>query len=1335
MSVNLGELRARLTAESSQMKQEIRAVKKEFAELGQQGQKASGGVKQLESALDRFGDSAGEVGKLTAQLDNINARIDIQRKKLAELRQSYDNTFNDAQKMKIQEEILRTEASIMRLMKQSDETAQKIWKLEDSAEDAADGLKDLKNQSVGAADGLDEVDKGAKKSTDSLRGMESVLTAIGSAIATKKIVDVVKTTANEATKLDNSLRGLDSVAKSFGHSMDAARDSAKSLADDGLAPVSTYSTALKDLLSTGLGMEEANHLLQVFKDRAAFGKAESISFGQAIQNLGQAFKTESSTLGDMSGMTENFSLILEEGARQLGKTVDELTQAERAQAKYLGIVQLSEPFIGDAVKLTDSFSGRQAALNAKWQEAQEVLGEAYIPMLDEIMEKVTPLIMDFTKWASENKEVVAGITAATAAMSAMIGVVTALTVALRLLQAASPVGWIMTGITLLGTLVGGVMTYNAAVEAVTESVWKFAQSQDELNKKLAESPLNRTTDDVRKLEHDMNKINELMARRGELMDEINKKQAEINEKAAKGHYDITGGRDLSKLQKELNEINESLSDLGIDTPDKAPEVLAEMNKQIEGAIPALLELKRAEGAEIAVKVDHIDKVSQLRDRYAELNKVEKLNEVQKAELASVVEQLKREYPSLIAYLDEENRWHIKNIEDIDLKIQAEKDFVEQSAEGMRTYLENLKNMTTGQIAEIDKQIAKLEELAAMYKETDDGWIEGTPDVIKNLSLGRVLGPRTNDELRKQYEERNRLIMSNNEIDKAISNITYGNFDEFKIRPPDLGGGTSAGGKSPEQLATDLRRQNFQADLATIRFRTEMYEWSKEQQIMALEELQQKHKRHLSDTVEDERNVMLQIKRLNDDIAAERVANDAKARKEQFDHSVNWIEREKYYKRLSLEEELEAWQRVANRYAKGTDEREKAERELFRVEQELNRERIKEVEEVTKAREQSVKDMTSKTIKSIRDMRKAELDAINERKREIEKAYQEEAKLRDQNKRAALDAIDAEKRAIDDMYRSTVESLDEEKYVKERKEIVDEMEKYRFAASKKGQDRFRELENRLQNLDEQKQRRDLQNERDEKLRALDDQRRDLERHYDNLRTVKDLEKERDLQLLDEQRKAVEGYYKDVETIFSESADNIEAIETAMQDTRLFALQATNEAMLAEMRNYVSEYQRIMSSMGSAPADDVSIMSQMQSNAIRWHAASETERKQLEAQNERLGAQLGAYKEKGVWYKDGKRLFHTGGTGDFNFRFADRLMPDEIEAIIKRTEFVFQPKQLASLLEYPRAAGDGGGITNIYNAPLTEVKEMHVRDDQDAEIISRDLFNQQQRATRMARGSPG
>ena len=66
----------------------------------------------------------------------------------------------------------------------------------------------------------------------------------------------------------------------------------------------------------------------------------------------------------------------------------------------------------------------------------------------------------------------------------------------------------------------------------------------------------------------------------------------------------------------------------------------------------------------------------------------------------------------------------------------------------------------------------------------------------------------------------------------------------------------------------------------------------------------------------------------------RMKADKEVARLRWEYSKTWIDKEKYYKRLSLEDELKAWENVQARYAKGTEYRLQAEREIFRLKEEI-----------------------------------------------------------------------------------------------------------------------------------------------------------------------------------------------------------------------------------------------------------------------------------------------------------------------------------------------------------------------------------------------------------------
>lgn len=72
-------------------------------------------------------------------------------------------------------------------------------------------------------------------------------------------------------------------------------------------------------------------------------------------------------------------------------------------------------------------------------------------------------------------------------------------------------------------------------------------------------------------------------------------------------------------------------------------------------------------------------------------------------------------------------------------------------------------------------------------------------------------------------------------------------------------------------------------------------------------------------------------------------------KSAFDVSMEWIDEEKYYRRLSLQQELEAYTRMQSRYKIGSEERKKIDREIFRVKDDMT---SSEIEVERKAYEHS-----------------------------------------------------------------------------------------------------------------------------------------------------------------------------------------------------------------------------------------------------------------------------------------------------------------------------------------------------------------------------------------------
>lgn len=102
-----------------------------------------------------------QIANIEAILENTNARIEQQQAKLKQLKEAYANAFNPNIKNKIQEQILKTEASINKMIGQSDKLGFKLADLDAK-------LAGVGNSSRKASNGFDEVSNKAKKTSENI---------------------------------------------------------------------------------------------------------------------------------------------------------------------------------------------------------------------------------------------------------------------------------------------------------------------------------------------------------------------------------------------------------------------------------------------------------------------------------------------------------------------------------------------------------------------------------------------------------------------------------------------------------------------------------------------------------------------------------------------------------------------------------------------------------------------------------------------------------------------------------------------------------------------------------------------------------------------------------------------------------------------------------------------------------------------------------------------------------------------------------------------------------------------------------------------------------------
>lgn len=226
-------------------------------------------------------------------------------------------------------------------------------------------------------DNTRELREGAKLTKGAISDLTRELTGLVTAGA---IIKFANDSINEFSKMESAFRGLEAVANASGYGIGRALEEADKLAADGLISVAEAAKALQNLLARGYSIDQAVNTLERLKDSAAFNRAAHLSMGEAVVTASEGLKNENSILVDNAGVTQNVAKMWELYAKQLGITVNDMTQAQKIEAEYQGIMRETAAQVGNSEKALAGYQGQMAEANQETLKFQQQMGELLAPV-------------------------------------------------------------------------------------------------------------------------------------------------------------------------------------------------------------------------------------------------------------------------------------------------------------------------------------------------------------------------------------------------------------------------------------------------------------------------------------------------------------------------------------------------------------------------------------------------------------------------------------------------------------------------------------------------------------------------------------------------------------------------------------------------------------------------------------------------------------------------------------------------------------------------------------------------------------------------------------------
>lgn len=375
------------------------------------------------------------------------------------------------------------------------------------------------------------------------------------------VLSSAKSFVMAAKDMQDSQVKLGVYAVSQGESMDETAAAAQKLYQTGLIPLTDASTALSNLLATGMGLEKATNLTNTFLDAIVVGK-ESINdtYGEALVKATQGVRIFQERQIDATGINTRLNTVFKEYGDTINTTTADLTNAQRWQAIYNYYMKEGARFTGAAKLASETLSGTMSRLTANVTVMKAALGNALAPafgLLADILKTVTIRITEFAQKSPElanilisGTAVVISLTAALAMLGAIIPLVksgvSGLTNIMKIFSAA----------TLLGSL--KIIAITVAIGALLFMIlkltgyWdKMVSSMKNLSKKIQE-----TINPVKDLGEEFSETSEKIAKQ---IKKINESMSLATREFREGMAEWTRDHDktISDLKSQIRDLEDT----------------------------------------------------------------------------------------------------------------------------------------------------------------------------------------------------------------------------------------------------------------------------------------------------------------------------------------------------------------------------------------------------------------------------------------------------------------------------------------------------------------------------------------------------------------------------------------------------------------------------------------------------------------------------------------------------------------------------------------------------------------------------------------------------------
>ncbi|RLA58678.1 MAG: hypothetical protein DRR04_10405 [Gammaproteobacteria bacterium] len=262
-------------------------------------------------------------------------------------------------------------------------------------------------------------DKQAQSIRSKAQGIGKNMTSVGKKMSLGLTLTIVAFGALAIKSASNLEETINKVDVAFGKSAEKVKAWAKTTIDSyGMAGSTAMESAslFGDMgTSMGIGQEGASEmsmsLTGLAGDLASF---KNIGIDQATTALAGVFTGETESLKKMGIVMTQVQLEEFAMAQGMGKTMKEMTQAEKVQLRYAFVMDKTKNAQGDFSRTSEGTANQLRISGERFKELREEIGTQLLPVANKILGWVQDIIAKFSDMSPKTKQVIliiAGLTA------------------------------------------------------------------------------------------------------------------------------------------------------------------------------------------------------------------------------------------------------------------------------------------------------------------------------------------------------------------------------------------------------------------------------------------------------------------------------------------------------------------------------------------------------------------------------------------------------------------------------------------------------------------------------------------------------------------------------------------------------------------------------------------------------------------------------------------------------------------------------------------------------------------------------------------------------------